>query len=214
VGGWNSERPRRNAFALEAPFHGRQAPAQERAKRSRPPLHTPEFEPERRVDVRRGTNFVDQPPVIDAMDARHPSVHRHPQNGLRHALEVPPVDDVRCEFVEDLAEPLNILDLVFDDTEVEEPPAPRLCIQAVVAQEARYGDAADNVLPNLGQMGRSADSIAAGHDAHVVAAREQMLGDLSTPQLVPAMMVRRVQIRDDQDLHPSSDSGALGFLAD
>ena len=68
----NAEHAGRDSAPLHSTFERRKAQADERPQRPRPPIDSPEIEPQRQVDVARRPEFADHPVVVDAVDAGMP----------------------------------------------------------------------------------------------------------------------------------------------
>ena len=88
-----------------------------------------------------------------------------------------------------------------DDVEVVQASSRLPRVQPVLPQESRDRHAVDRILADDAPLSVSSDLIGAGHDPHVVSLPLQIFRHLRAPQLVAALMVRRVEIADDQDFH-------------
>ena len=110
------------------------------------------------------------------------------QEGLAQAAEIPDVLDIRLVVRDGLAEHAVIVPLQQEQLVRGQPG---MTEKAVDPQPA--GD------PALGRF--VADAMGRGQDAHVVAARAQLLDDLPAAFLVAADDVRRIEIGDDKNFH-------------
>ena len=69
----------------------------------------------------------------------------------------------------------------------------------MLTQKSRHGHAVDRILPGARTVAVAAYLVIAADDAHAVPDALQMLNQLGATQLISPLVVRRIEIADDQD---------------
>jgi hypothetical protein len=70
-----------------------------------------------------------------------------------------------------------------------------------MSEEAKNRYTVDHVITDHGAMSRATGLIATRDHLDNVSVASQVLRDLGTPQLIPTVVVRRIEIADDKNSH-------------